>query len=518
MKQTNSDLPQSSPSRNWSNRILAGSLFGILFFTLFPYWIDFGQRHGQGRSPFLLGGPLKFDGILHTFLNALLFVPFGFALSQFFGGRRKSTLKSLAIAVVAGAALSYSIEITQLYIPSRDSAWDDLVANTAGALAGAIFASISGRTVWRILSDWESRLEKFLSFRKILITALIYFSVWLAVSVPLQRKSRLDNWNSNSFLIVGYDIVQDTRWPGTVSHLQIWDRSLTANQAIRLSGGGTSNDGLSAGSGSGLLASYDVLQPPPIPDNAGGLPNLALRPITTIPDLTHNQIRDSFPVLMSKGDVHSLASAVAHSNQVTVLVDCVPAGGNGTVGAILDITNLSGKPDFYLKQDHSGLVIYLRNGLDNAKAQLAWFVPGIFTKNLKSSIVFSYDGARASVFIDGKTTRQSAYFSPGAALVRTMIRNKSTELIAYSGLYDSLIFLPIGFLLGLAARITPRGNVSYRLTIFAALLLPSIALEALLMAISGRRVSFIQVGASICLTIAGMIWMNLDSSLPGPTQ
>src|ERR1700691_745918 len=139
MKQTNSDPPQASPSRNWSNRILAASLFGILFFTLFPYWIDFSQRNGRARSLFLLGGPLKFDGILHTCLNALLFVPFGFALSRFFPARPRSLLKSITLAVIAGASLSYLIEITQLYLPSRDSAWDDVLANTAGTLAGIIF-------------------------------------------------------------------------------------------------------------------------------------------------------------------------------------------------------------------------------------------------------------------------------------------------------------------------------------------------------------------------------------------
>src|ERR1039458_3227400 len=115
MEQKHFDPPHAPRARKWSNRILTASLFGVLFFTLFTYWLDFSEKHAGSRSPFLLGGPLRFDGILHTFLNTLLFVPFGFALSQFFGGRRKSLLKSLAVEVIAGAALSYKFQIPQAY-------------------------------------------------------------------------------------------------------------------------------------------------------------------------------------------------------------------------------------------------------------------------------------------------------------------------------------------------------------------------------------------------------------------
>src|SRR5580704_16990008 len=94
--------PKPPAARNWSNRILSASLFGILFFTLFPYWIDLSRAPAGQRSPFLLGRALHFDGFLHTSLNALLFIPFGFALSTFSRARRKSWLNSLVLALGAG--------------------------------------------------------------------------------------------------------------------------------------------------------------------------------------------------------------------------------------------------------------------------------------------------------------------------------------------------------------------------------------------------------------------------------
>ena len=116
-------------------------MFGILFFTLFPYWVDFSQKHSPDRSIFLLSRPLGFDGFLHTSLNVLLFMPFGFALSQFFQRRKKSPLRSISLALIAGAALSYSIEVIQIYMPSRDSAWDDVIANALGSLLGTFLDS-----------------------------------------------------------------------------------------------------------------------------------------------------------------------------------------------------------------------------------------------------------------------------------------------------------------------------------------------------------------------------------------
>lgn len=514
MKQMNSDRPKYPPARNWSNRILAASLFGILFFTLFPYWIDFSQRHGRARSLFLLGGPLKFDGILHTFLNALLFAPFGFALSRFFPARRRSLLKSIAAAVIAGAALSYSIEIVQLYLPSRDSAWDDVLANTAGALAGIIFGLVSGGVINRRLSVWETKLEQSLSLRKISIAALIYFGVWLLVSIPLQQKTHLDNWDPNSFLVVGYNANTGTRWSGDVSRIQLWDRALDSAHAIDL----TRNAGTAGGSSIGLdphlFASYDLSQPPPVTNSAGPLPSLAFRAATNLPDASqHSRDTGMAPVLMSDAPVPALSAAVRNSNQLSVLVDCTPRRANDTDGAILAVTNFSGESDLVLWQEHSYLLVLLRNRLDSKKSSLAAHTGRVLIAGVKHSIVFSYDGAQGSFYIDGKRDPRSFYLGPGAGLVGEFIRLKTDELVAYSGLYDSLVFLPMGFLLGLAVRVIPRQNILYRVGVCAGIFLPAILLEAVLVSVSGRRASISQLSWSIGLTLAGMFWINLDSSV-----
>jgi len=145
------------------------------------------------------------------------------------------------------------------------------------------------------------------------------------------------------------------------------------------------------------------------------------------------------------------------------------------------------------------------------RAALPWHVPNVFVANVSHSILFSYDGAQGFLYIDGKKISRSFCLSPGAAMVGKLIRIKSDELVAYSGLYKSLVFLPVGFLLGLGVRKVSRRNSIYKLGIALSLVLPAILLETLLVEVSGRPPSIMQLASSIGLTVAGMAWMNLDS-------
>ena len=126
--------------RGWSNRILLLATAGILFLTLYPFRFDFHAAVPGGGSPFLLGRSLKTARLFDVFLNVLLFVPFGFGLATELRERGKSRAFTLALALATGALFSYCIEFLQLYVPPRDSGWEDIFANTSGSVAGFVFA------------------------------------------------------------------------------------------------------------------------------------------------------------------------------------------------------------------------------------------------------------------------------------------------------------------------------------------------------------------------------------------
>ena len=110
-----------SDSEEWSDRILIAALAGMLFLTCFPFRFISHARLPDGVSPFFLGVTFgKHMGVFDDFLNVLLFVPFGFGLSEKLLEKGKSRTTTFFVVWISGFFLSYAIELTQLYIPGRD--------------------------------------------------------------------------------------------------------------------------------------------------------------------------------------------------------------------------------------------------------------------------------------------------------------------------------------------------------------------------------------------------------------
>ncbi len=70
--------------------------------------------------------------------NVVVFVPLGAALALALGG--KPAGRRLLLATLAGAGLSFGIELAQMALPSRVTAADDLVLNTVGTAVGAVIS------------------------------------------------------------------------------------------------------------------------------------------------------------------------------------------------------------------------------------------------------------------------------------------------------------------------------------------------------------------------------------------
>jgi VanZ family protein len=89
-------------------------------------------------TPFFLFAPwpprfTRFD----VAVNLLAYAPFGFFVAL--SGRRPARSR-LALGTGAGLLLSFAMETTQMFIPTRDASTMDLICNTAGAGIGALCA------------------------------------------------------------------------------------------------------------------------------------------------------------------------------------------------------------------------------------------------------------------------------------------------------------------------------------------------------------------------------------------
>jgi len=69
------------------------------------------------------------------------------------GQARPRHWRSLSLALLVGAFISLVIEVTQAFIPARDSNMVDLICNTTGTVLGAGFWVLGSR-FWGLGNQW----------------------------------------------------------------------------------------------------------------------------------------------------------------------------------------------------------------------------------------------------------------------------------------------------------------------------------------------------------------------------
>jgi len=504
MHKQSSQPPQAHSQ--WANRILILSFIGIIYLTLFPFRLDFAAPQSRSTSPFFLGPSLKHGDHMGFFLNLLLFIPFGFGFSAQLRKRGVSRGRVLALALAAGAVTSYCVELLQFYIPTRNSAWDDVTPNTAGAIVGFLVFDRWGEMLLKPLSAWGERVEAWVSLRRACIFLLAYLAFFFLLSIPLQRETRLSNWDTMVPMFVGSDGTPRHAWKGQIAKLQVWNRAFSQELARKITAGEAAPD-----TDTGLLASYDFTGAPPYSDQAKSLP--ALSWISSSPPRESNVLDlNGSSWLSTKVPVTDLTLTLKRTNQFTVRAVCTPANVADLEQHIVSISHVYGTPDLYLRREQADLVFWFRNPLSTYRSLLAWHVRGVFASGQTRDILVSYDGSNVSLYVDGKKEARVYSLGPGAALAHKFRRVLAIDLDGYLVSYDVLIFLPAGVLLGMIARKNPSRKPGGRFLLLLGFLLPPVVYEFILVWVSGRAVSGWEIFLCLLLTLLGAWLINADRS------
>jgi VanZ family protein len=129
----------------------------ILYGSLFP----FTGWHEPGKPTLsYLTGPLALPANLSrtdVIINVLVYIPLGFLFA--FSARKWLGLAGAAIMAVAiGAALSFSVETMQVFLPGRVASRIDLATNIFGTCVGALGAwllqAMPTRRLWSLREQW----------------------------------------------------------------------------------------------------------------------------------------------------------------------------------------------------------------------------------------------------------------------------------------------------------------------------------------------------------------------------
>ncbi len=130
---------KTSSSKKWLG-FCSITILGIIYLTLYPF--HFVIPFDQALSRFDLTLPwIKHHSRLDLLSNVLFFLPFGFGLARFLN--HLSWLKRLLWVILGAFVLSFSVEFLQLFIPERNAALTDILANLTGACLGVGVASLT---------------------------------------------------------------------------------------------------------------------------------------------------------------------------------------------------------------------------------------------------------------------------------------------------------------------------------------------------------------------------------------
>jgi glycopeptide antibiotics resistance protein len=507
-----------SKSSSWAERILLLSSAGILFLTLFPFRFVAHLKGSEGMVPFFHGSMGKDASAFNAFLNVLLFMPFGFGLAEKLRERGKSRSTTAAIAFVAGVLFSYTVETLQIYIPTRDSGWGDVITNSSGSVLGFLAYEFCGKSIVATLHVAENTLARFLRPATVTFALLMYFAIWFAVSPQLQATARLTGWNPDPILVLGNDTLTHPweAWKGQVLRLELWDRAVPDSAALALTASHQSyaiEPGRPHSTVAFPAATYDVSSGLAPQDLMKSLPALMWRPAVAPQDQALGLALEGQTWLVSEAPVSTFVGQIENSNQFSIRIACRPADAAANEGGILSLGAAGLPADLSIRQQGPGLVFWFHTALSARRAQLAWTVPNVFDAGEARDILYSYDGANLSLFIDGKKEPRPYVLGAGAALARTIRRIKPAELVGYRDIYYALIFFPAGILLGLAARQTSGAGW---LLLGVILIAPPWLLEALLARAGPHGFFATNAMLSLAFFLAGALWINVRP-IPRPS-
>jgi VanZ like family len=516
------DLSPRLTSYPCSTRLLILSVAGILFLTLYPFRFDFTRTTHNGLLPVCLDGWGKDAGTFDGLLNVLLFIPFGFGLAAMLRRRGKSLLSCIGLCFLCGALLSYMVEVTQLFVPSRDSGWDDVFTNSSGSLVGCLMFAAIGKTILRAASSAEFAFRRWLTpVRGIAILAL-YSALWIVVSVSLQKKSRPVNWVSGSFLVLANEVTAERSpgWKGRILEVDLWDINLPANIPAELSSHGQetvvpaplATYQLSGRRLNGSLAGVLTR------DSRGTLPSLAPAP-RSLRDVSQQAfVFDGNSWLVSQTPVEQWIDAVRATRQFAIRIVCAPNDVVDAEGTILSLFRPPSSLSLEVHQEGTNLLFWFRTPFSPGRYVLPAWIPNVFAARQNRDVILSYDGANLYAYVDGVRQYIAFRLDPGVGLARHIRSVKSRELQGYHYIFYILVFVPAGALLGFTWLAVPPSQAGRKLLVFLIFLLPCVILELALMHTSGRRFSAGAIALSVFFLIAGSLWINADAWLPSPDQ
>jgi hypothetical protein len=506
-----------SVASQWGPRMIALGALVVLVCTLYPFRFEWGVADSLRQVLHSFSGRSSQKDMI---ANIILFLPYGFGwacslwaramqrqqrhLDQFYQrypdgvypagrdslaaqmaatGVAKAVLSSgqlpfeqvlghCVVVAVASALLSAGVETAQVFLPSRNPTYTDVVTNTLGGCGGYLwFYSLGGWTL-ALISGSVQGLQRW--FRQWRTTYLwMGFGSYLTLTLVLLGglySTSLQTWQPDLPLQLGGPAASQPLWTGTVAAVQWRDRALS-NAAITQWFADPTREADS------LVTDYPLSQvgdvgdrdrqsptlrwqpaPPPKPATTPGVPlahSYWLRTPTAVTAL-NTQIQQASQFSLS-ATVTSPVQNLEH-NWFHQILTIGPADRLGNVA---------------LGQFSHHLVVWVQTAISPARRGFHQvFVGDVFADGQPHRVMVTYRGLAVKVYVDGKKRFDRSIVSDTYTIV--------------GGL---LIFAPLGFLLSMIAN----GMAHRRRDLgrwVGGIVLPPLLLEGLLAHLGDRPLNY----------------------------
>ena len=142
--------------------------------------------------------------------NVILFLPLGFGLTGLLQRKAKLFVQIIGV-ILASAALSSSVELLQILVPSRTPTPADIFNNSFGGFLGLICFYIWNSKSFKAILQRIEDSKASNSISKITLFFTGYIILTFLLTIPWQATTNLSGWNSNFPLIIGNERTADSR-------------------------------------------------------------------------------------------------------------------------------------------------------------------------------------------------------------------------------------------------------------------------------------------------------------------
>lgn len=463
------------------------SLAFILLMTLYPLRFSYPDAFSIVSVHQHFNNP---SNIYDFILNIFLFMPFGLSLTYLLSSGKRRWL-SLVIVLLGSFSLSLTVEVIQIFLPTRSSTVADLFSNSLGGLLGSF-------------SFYSPRLKKFMSLRRLVACFILYSTITFLFSIPLPSRSYLKDWNPSFPLVLGNEKTGDRPWQGSISELYIADQAITKNEAIKVLGPQAYSKYLS----NKAIAYYQLSGREEYQDQIKKSPSLRWQ--GEQPDCQENcsLLLSSQHWLSTEGPASFITERIRETSQFSLITNISTSDSNQTGPArIISLSDSPYQRNFSLGQEGSNLVFRIRTPITgNNGLQPELMIPGVFSDKNTHLIVITYASSLLQVFIDRVENYFYLELIPGkSALLQIFPGETDDNLFVYALVYYSVVFAPLGLILSLITNFHREKVGSVLLLMAIGVLVPVLLLEIILASGTGRGMSLNNILLSTVIMTTAML-------------